>query len=225
MSTVTPRLDPSWLQELSEEFRKEYFKQLKSFLSEEKANYQIYPPGSRIFAAFDATPFDQVKVVIIGQDPYHGPGQANGLSFSVTADQRIPPSLKNIYKELHTDLGIVPKSHGDLSKWAQNGVLMLNAVLTVRHKEAGSHRNQGWELFTDAVIQTLSERKKDLVFILWGSFARSKKTLIDLNKHQVVESPHPSPFSAYNGFFGSKPFSKTNELLMMHHLKPIDWEL
>ncbi len=223
MTDVRPQIDSSWYKALSAEFQKEYFKELKNFLVEEKRQHTIYPPGDRIFAAFDATPFDRVKVVIIGQDPYHGPGQANGLSFSVAQGIKLPPSLQNIYKELEQDMGISPASHGDLSSWAGNGVLMLNAVLTVRAREAASHRNQGWETFTDAVISTLSKKRENLVFILWGNFARGKKSLINTSKHHIIESPHPSPFSARNGFFGSRPFSRTNAILNEQNIQPIDW--
>ncbi len=225
MSSTSPKIDPSWLKALSGEFQKDYFCKLKNFLKSENSNYTIYPPGSKIFTAFDATPFDKVKVVIIGQDPYHGNGQANGLSFSVGRDVRVPPSLKNIYKELESDLGVKPSEHGDLTKWAENGVLMLNAVLTVRAGQPGSHRNQGWEIFTDAAIKTLSDQKSNLVFILWGNFARGKKHLIDIEKHHIIESVHPSPFAARNGFFGSRPFSRANEILKKNNLTPVDWEL
>ncbi len=225
MSNASPKIDSTWLEALSAEFDKDYFKHLRVFLEKEKSNFTVYPPGSKIFAAFDATPFDKVKVVIIGQDPYHGPGQANGLSFSVTQGKRVPPSLKNIFKEMESDLGLKPSKHGDLKNWAENGVLMLNAVLTVRDGQPGSHRNQGWELFTDATIKALSERKENIVFILWGNFARGKKHLIDTSKHHIIESVHPSPFAARNGFFGSRPFSRTNEILKKHNLTPIDWEL
>lgn len=225
MSSIRPEIEQSWLKQLSPEFEKDYFGELKNYLTREKQSHQVYPPGQRIFAAFDITPFDKVKVVIIGQDPYHGPGQANGLSFSVSPGIRQPPSLKNIFKELNNDLGTPIPDHGDLEKWAAEGVLMLNAVLTVRHKQPGSHRGQGWENFTDSVISTLSAEKKGLVFILWGSFARSKKALIDTEKHHIIESTHPSPFSAHNGFFGSRPFSRTNELLKQQGKEPIDWSL
>lgn len=225
MSSIRPEIEQSWLKQLSPEFEKDYFGELKNYLTREKQSHQVYPPGQRIFAAFDITPFDKVKVVIIGQDPYHGPGQANGLSFSVSSGIRQPPSLKNIFKELNNDLGTPIPDHGDLEKWAAEGVLMLNAVLTVRHKQPGSHRGQGWENFTDSVISTLSAEKKGLVFILWGSFARSKKALIDTEKHHIIESTHPSPFSAHNGFFGSRPFSRTNELLKQQGKEPIDWSL
>ncbi len=225
MSTSSVNIDPSWHKALYAEFEKDYFTKLKAFLKEEKETSTVYPPGSKIFAAFDATPFDKVKVVIIGQDPYHGPGQANGLSFSVAPGVRLPPSLQNIFKELESDLGIEPGQNGDLTKWAEDGVLMLNAVLTVRHGEAGSHRNRGWETFTDAAISILSEKKKNLVFILWGNYARGKKDLIDITKHHIIESVHPSPFAARNGFFGSHPFSQTNNILIENNLTPIDWEL
>lgn len=225
MSSASPNLDTSWLKALSAEFKKEYFTKLKDFLENEKCNFKVYPPNDKIFAAFDATPFEKVKVVIIGQDPYHGADQANGLSFSVTKGVRIPPSLKNIYKELETDLGITLAEHGDLTKWAERGVLMLNAVLTVRAGQPGSHRNQGWEIFTDAAIKALSNQKSNLIFILWGNYARGKKHLIDIEKHHIIESVHPSPFAARNGFFGSKPFSKANEILKKHNLTPVDWEL
>lgn len=225
MTDVRPQIDPSWLKALSPEFQKDYFVKLKDYLQEEKKQGAIYPPSKKIFAAFNATPFEEVKVVIIGQDPYHGPGQANGLCFSVEYGVTVPPSLQNIYKEMKADLGTTTPDHGDLTKWATNGVLMLNAVLTVRHREAASHRNKGWELFTDAAIQKLSQEKKGLVFILWGNYARSKKKLIDTEKHFIIESPHPSPFSAHNGFFGSRPFSRTNKILEEQGLEPIDWQL
>ncbi len=225
MSDITPQLDSTWLEALSAEFKKDYFNRLKFFLQNEKSAYKIYPPGQKIFAAFDATPFNKVKVVVIGQDPYHGPGQANGLSFSVAKGVRVPPSLQNIYKELESDLALTPAEHGDLTPWAKNGVLMLNAVLTVRDGQPGSHRNQGWEIFTDAAIRALSKERNNLVFILWGNYARGKKLLIDTSKHHIIESVHPSPFAARNGFFGSKPFSRTNEILQKHKLTPIDWEL
>lgn len=225
MTSIQPNIDPSWQKVLSEEFQKDYFKTLKHFLEEEKKTEKIYPPGKQIFAAFDNTPFDKVKVVLIGQDPYHGPGQANGLCFSVSEGLRLPPSLQNIFKELKSDLNLAIPSSGDLSKWAKQGVLLLNTVLTVRHRQAGSHKDKGWEQFTDAVIKTLSDKKTNLVFILWGNFARSKKALIDPSKHYILEAPHPSPFSAHQGFFGSKPFSKTNAILQEAGKEPIDWSL
>ena len=207
------------------EFQSQYFIDLKKFLEKEKTQYQIYPPGSKILSAFDHTPFDQVKVVILGQDPYHGPGQANGLSFSVSPEIPQPPSLKNILKELHNDLGITLPKTGDLTPWAQQGVLLLNAVLTVRHKEPGSHQKRGWENFTDAVIRKLSKNREGIVFLLWGNFARSKKKLIDAKKHHILEAPHPSPFSAHSGFFGCHHFSKTNELLVSQGQNPINWKI
>ena len=205
MSSQAPQIHASWYRVLIEEFNKSYFISLKSRLIEEKKEFTVYPPGSKIFAAFDSTPFEKVKVVIIGQDPYHGPSQANGLSFSVARDVNIPPSLKNIYKELHTDLNIPVANHGDLQSWADQGVLMLNAFLTVRHRTPASHRKLGWEMFTDEVIRQLSQQREGLVFLLWGNFARSKKELIDVSKHHILEAPHPSPYSANNGFFWMPP--------------------
>jgi len=217
-------IESSWKARLSDEFRKEYFTALTAFVKEEYATATVYPHPKNIFSAFALAPFDQVKVVILGQDPYHGKDQAMGLSFAVNKDIRIPPSLQNIFKEIESDLGYKPDTqNGDLSRWASQGVLLLNATLTVRAGDAGSHQNKGWELFTDSVIRTLSEEREHIVFILWGNYARSKKSLIDRNKHFVIESPHPSPFSAYNGFFGSKPFSKTNEYLIEQGIEPIDW--
>lgn len=217
------KIDPSWKKVLNEEFDKEYFKKLREFVREEYKTATIYPPPKDIFRAFDLTPFDKVEVVILGQDPYHGPKQANGLCFAVHEGLRQPPSLQNIFKELESDLGQKPQVSSELESWAKQGVLLLNATLTVRAAAAGSHQGKGWEEFTDAVIRKLSDEKDYLVFILWGNFARSKKTLIDTFKHNVIESAHPSPFSAYNGFFGSKPFSKTNLLLKDHGKKTIAW--
>ena len=225
MNKIDPTIETTWKRELSEEFASEYFFTLKDFLISEKKKFIIYPPGSDIFAAFNYTPFDKVKVVILGQDPYHGPNQANGLSFSVNDGIRQPPSLQNIFKELYSDLGIPSPQSGNLEKWARQGVLLLNATLTVRARQAGSHQNRGWENFTDAAIKRLSEKRGNLVFILWGNYARAKKKLIDTEKHFVIESPHPSPFSANNGFFGSKPFSKTNEYLIKNGIEPVDWQL
>ena len=225
MSSQSPQIHPSWYRVLSAEFNKSYFISLKNSLLEEKNKFTIYPPGSRIFAAFDSTPFDKVKVVIIGQDPYHGPGQANGLSFSVARGVKLPPSLKNIYKELNSDLNIPVADHGDLQQWADQGVLMLNAFLTVRHRTPASHRKLGWEDFTDEVIRQLSKNRDGIVFLLWGNFAKSKKELIDLEKHFVLEAPHPSPYSANNGFFGCRHFSRTNELLEQQSKTPINWQL
>jgi uracil-DNA glycosylase len=217
------KLEPSWKQHLAQEFDEQYFKDLTIFVTREYAEATVYPSPKFIFRAFELTPFDAVKVVILGQDPYHGEGQANGLSFAVNDGVRLPPSLKNIYKELEADLGASPNQSGDLSRWATQGVLLLNATLTVRGAAPGSHQNRGWEQFTDAVIRLLSEKREGLVFILWGNYARSKGAHIDRAKHCVIESPHPSPFSAHNGFFGSRPFSKTNEYLVSQGKRPIDW--
>ncbi len=220
------KLHPSWLEVIKDEFSKPYFKELKDFLINEKQSGQIiFPPGSQIFAALDKTPFDKVRVIILGQDPYHGVGQAHGLCFSVNKGIPVPPSLKNIYKELQTDLDIQPSAYGDLSSWADSGVLLLNAVLTVRANQPASHQNKGWEIFTDTIISILSLKKSKLVFILWGSFARSKRNLIDAQKHLILEAAHPSPFSAHNGFFGCKHFSKTNSYLKENGLPEINWEL
>jgi uracil-DNA glycosylase len=222
---IQPVIENSWKQELSAEFHSEYFFELKSFLLEEKKKFTIFPPGSEIFAAFNYTPFDHVKVVILGQDPYHGPGQANGLCFSVKTSVSKPPSLQNIFKELNSDLGIPIPSYGNLEKWAKQGVLLLNATLTVRANQAGSHQNKGWEYFTDAAIKRLSEKKQNLVFILWGKYAQAKQSLIDPFRHFIIKSAHPSPFSAERGFFGSKPFSKCNSYLKEKGLTEIDWNL
>ncbi len=221
-------LDPSWLEVLSDEFEKDYMLKLKQFLKEEKESGQkIYPKGSDIFNAFNKTPFDKVKVVILGQDPYHGPNQAHGLSFSVQKGVQTPPSLQNIYKELATDIpGFKIPSTGDLTKWAEQGVLLLNATLTVRAATAGSHQKKGWEKFTDTVIKTISDKKNGVVFILWGNYAQSKADLIDGNKHLIIKSTHPSPLAvSRGGFFGSKPFSKTNDYLKKQGEKPIDWQI
>lgn len=217
------KIEPSWKQHLSTEFGKSYFTNLIAFVKEEYATQTIYPAGGKIFYAFEATPFDQVKVVILGQDPYHGDGQAHGLSFSVNDGITVPPSLKNIYKELRDDLGKpIPKS-GNLTHWAEQGVLLLNATLTVRANTAGSHQKKGWEEFTDAVIQAISAQKEQVVFILWGAYAQKKGAMIDTSKHLVLKAAHPSPFAADKGFFGSKPFSQTNAYLHQHGLKEIDW--
>jgi uracil-DNA glycosylase len=224
MASSSVQLDESWKKLLNEEFGSAYFASLKTFLIAEKnSGKTIFPPGKQIFAAFDATPFDKVKVVILGQDPYHGPGQANGLCFSVNRGVKPPPSLVNIFKELQADLNIPVPSHGDLSKWAQQGILLLNATLTVRAHEAGSHQNKGWEIFTDKTIQAISKHKTHVVFILWGRFAQSKRALIDESKHHVIASAHPSPLSAHNGFWGSKPFSKTNAYLISKGIAPVDF--
>ena len=218
------RIEECWKEHLKEEFEKPYFTKLTNFVKEEYGKGPVYPLPKYIFRAFELTPFEKVKVVILGQDPYHGPKQAIGLSFAVDTEVRLPPSLQNIFKEIESDLG-EPLKHtdGNLSRWAKQGVLLLNATLTVRARSAGSHQGQGWEQFTDAVIKKLSDEREHLVFILWGNYARSKSNLIDWTKHLVIESAHPSPFSANNGFFGSKPFSKTNEYLKEHGEEPIDW--
>ena len=217
------KIESSWKEVLKEEFEKPYFEKLIGFIKSEYKSKTIYPAGKNIFAAFNATSFDKVKVVILGQDPYHGPGQAHGLSFSVPEGIPHPPSLRNIFKELNSDLNVpVPKS-GNLEKWARQGVFLLNATLTVRASNAGSHQNKGWEEFTDAVIQKLSEEKENLVFILWGAYAQKKGKLIDAEKHFIIKSVHPSPLSAHNGFFGSKPFSKTNKYLKSIGKSEINW--
>lgn len=225
MKQVNPQIDESWKSVLAEEFQMGYFSELKSFLLKEKQKYTLYPPGNKIFAAFNNTPFNQVKVVILGQDPYHGPGQAHGLCFSVPKGITPPPSLKNIFKELHSDLGVPVPKHGNLEKWSQQGVLLLNATLTVRKHQAGSHQKKGWEKFTDKVIQYLSEKRENLVFILWGSYAIKKSEIINTSKHLVLKSVHPSPLSAARGFFGCNHFSKTNQYLTQNNIEPIDWSI
>jgi uracil-DNA glycosylase len=221
---MTVVIEESWKEKLEREFKEPYFIELTEFVKKEYKDEKVYPAPKDIFRAFRLCPFDTVKVVILGQDPYHGPRQANGLSFAVGTDVPIPPSLHNIFKEIESDFGKPLVNHsGDLSRWAEQGVLLLNATLTVRAKSAGSHQGKGWEQFTDAVIRVLSEEREHLVFILWGNYARQKGAHIDRSKHLVIESPHPSPFSAYNGFFGSKPFTKTNEYLEAHNETPIDW--
>lgn len=220
------KIEESWKKALKDEFTKNYFLQIATFIKTEKALGKIiYPPGALLFNAFDKTPFDKVKVVLLGQDPYHNPGQAQGLSFSVPKGITKPPSLINIFKELQSDLGIIPSADGNLEKWAMQGVLLLNASLTVRKNEPASHSKIGWIDFTDAVIKKISMQKKGLVFLLWGKFAQDKQTLIDETKHHVLKAAHPSPFSADKGFFGCKHFSKTNEFLMLEGLQPIDWKL
>jgi uracil-DNA glycosylase len=217
------KIAPSWKKRLEAEFSKDYFRQLIDFVRVEYKTQTVYPPGREIFRAFDCADFEEVRVVIIGQDPYHGPGQANGLCFSVRDGVAFPPSLKNIFKEIQSDLGKpIPKS-GDLERWAQQGVLLLNATLTVRGSTAGSHQNKGWEQFTDAVIKVISDSKSNVVFLLWGAYAQKKGEIIDRNKHLVLMSAHPSPFSADRGFFGNKHFSKTNEYLKSKGLKEIEW--
>lgn len=222
---INPQIEPSWKEVLKDEFASSYFAGLKEFLVEEKSRYTIYPPGGLIFNAFRLTPFDQVRVVILGQDPYHGEGQAHGLCFSVPAGIHPPPSLVNIFKEIERDLGLPVPGHGNLEKWARQGVLLLNATLTVRANQPGSHQRKGWETFTNTVIQRLSEKRVGLVFLLWGKFAQEKESLIDTNRHYVLKAAHPSPYSAYNGFFGCRHFSKTNEILSRHGLETINWGL
>jgi uracil-DNA glycosylase len=217
------KIAPSWKARLEEEFSKEYFKRLVEFVKSEYEKYKIFPPGREIFSAFDHCSFNNIRVVIIGQDPYHGPGQANGLCFSVRKGITMPPSLINIFKEIKDDLGKEFPSDGDLSRWASQGVLLLNATLTVRANTPGSHQNKGWEDFTDAVIRLLSTEKENLVFILWGAYAQKKGEFILRNKHLVLESPHPSPFSANRGFFGNRHFSKANAYLKEKGLGEIDW--
>ena len=218
------KIDPSWLEVLRPQFEAPYFAELKQFLVAERQQYTCYPKGGDIFAAFDRTPFDKVKVVILGQDPYHEPGQAMGLCFSVPQGIAVPPSLVNIIKEINSDLGVnIPLTGGDLSGWAEQGVLLLNATLTVRAHQAGSHQRHGWELFTDAAIRELSQRRSGIVFLLWGSYAIAKSQFIDKGKHHILTAPHPSPLSAYRGFFGCRHFSKTNELLAAQGQQPIDW--
>jgi uracil-DNA glycosylase len=217
-------IEPSWKRALHAEFDKQYFKDLTVFVKDQYASTDVFPHPKNIFNAFALTPFDQVKVVILGQDPYHGKGQAHGLSFSVQDGIRVPPSLRNIYTEIKTDLGITPNaSIGDLTRWASQGVLLLNATLTVEKGKPGSHQGQGWEQFTDAVIQSLSDSDNHIVFILWGNYARAKGSKIDRTKHLVIESAHPSPFSAHSGFFGSRPFSSANAYLRAHGTEEIDW--
>ena len=218
------KIDPSWYEVLKPQFEAPYFAQLKEFLVAERSQYTCYPPGSKIFNAFDSTPFDKVKVVILGQDPYHEPGQAMGLCFSVPQGIAVPPSLQNIIKEISSDLDTpMAITSGDLSGWAAQGVLLLNATLTVRAHQAGSHQHHGWEEFTDAAISALSQHRSGIVFLLWGSYAIAKKKLIDSTKHHVLTAPHPSPLSAYRGFFGCRHFSQANSLLASHGQQPIDW--
>lgn len=219
---ISPDIDESWKSLLMEEFQKDYFVHLKHFLVEEKKRSVIYPPGKLIFSAFNFTPFDEVKVVILGQDPYHGPGQANGFCFSVNDGVRFPPSLQNIFKEVKEDCGCEIPLSGNLEPWAKQGVFLLNATLTVRANTAGSHQNKGWEQFTDAVIKLISDKREHVVFMLWGNYARAKAQLIDGSKHLVLEAAHPSPL-ARGAFFGSKHFSKANAYLKKHGEKEINW--
>ncbi len=219
-----PQLDESWLKTVGEEFDKSYMHNLRQFLTQEKQTGKtIFPKGKDIFNALNTTPFDKVKVVILGQDPYHGPGQAHGLSFSVPKGIRIPPSLKNIYKEIEEDLGVKMPNHGDLNSWARQGVLLLNATLTVQAHMAGSHQKKGWEQFTDAIIHALNTHRQHIVYLLWGSYAQRKGGFIDQEKNLVLKSVHPSPLAAHRGFFGNHQFSKTNEYLQNHGITPIEW--
>lgn len=220
-----PDIGDGWYAVLEPEFGAPYFADLRTFLIGERERHTVYPPGTRIFAAFNATPFDKVRVVILGQDPYHGPDQAHGLSFSVPEGVPPPPSLANIFVELQRDLGIPRSRHGDLSSWARQGVLLLNATLTVRASTAGSHQGKGWERFTDAAIRGLSERHQGLIFLLWGRFAQQKASLIDADRHYILQAPHPSPLSAHKGFIGCGHFSRVNELLIAQGKPPIDWAL
>ena len=219
------KIEDSWKQILAEEFEKDYFAGIKNHIVKDiEAGKVIYPPGKLIFNAFNLTPFDKVKVVIIGQDPYHGPGQAMGLCFSVPENIAIPASLKRIYKELHNDVGIIIPNHGNLTKWTRQGVFLMNAILTVVHKTPGAHKNIGWQQFTDTVIKKISDQKEGVVFLLWGNFAKAKRALIDESKHFILESAHPSPLAG-NAFFGNNHFSKTNELLVKQGKEPIDWQV
>lgn len=225
MGNIQPQIEESWKEILHDEFQKPYFKELREFLVKEKSQYHIYPPGPMIFEAFNKTPFHKIKVVILGQDPYHGPGQAHGLCFSVPDGMPFPPSLQNILTELRNDLGIGIPFSGNLTKWAERGVLLLNATLTVRANLAGSHQGHGWETFTDEVIRLISEKREKVVFLLWGRYAQNKKMLIDTNKHFILEAPHPSPLSAYRGFMGCCAFSKANSLLLSAGLEQVEWKL
>lgn len=219
-------LEESWKERLGEELSRDYMRKLKTFLLKQiKAGKSIYPKGREYFRALDLTPFDQVKIVILGQDPYHGPGQAHGLCFSVRPEVPPPPSLVNMYKELQSDLDIPPANHGFLEHWARQGVLLLNSVLTVEHKRAASHREQGWEQFTDRIVAELNEKREHLVFVLWGSYAQKKGEFIDQQRHMVIKSAHPSPLSAHRGFFGSRPFSRANRYLVAHGMDPVNWRL
>ncbi len=223
MEEVKPSLNASWMEVLGSEFDQPYFQELKAFLVKERSAYQVYPKGSQIFSAFNYTPFDQVRVVILGQDPYHGPGQAHGLCFSVPEGIAVPPSLVNIFKELRTDLGCTPPASGNLISWAKQGVLLINATLTVRAGQAGSHQRRGWERFTDKAIFRLSMQRDNIVFLLWGAYAIAKAALIDDKRHLILTAPHPSPLSASRGFFGCRHFSQANTYLLNHNIPPVDW--
>ncbi|MDX9853027.1 MAG: uracil-DNA glycosylase [Tenuifilaceae bacterium] len=222
---ANPQIEESWKAALLPEFKQPYFAQLKDFLVEERKQHVVFPPGAKMFEAFNVTPLHSVRVVILGQDPYHGPGQAHGLSFSVPDGIPKPPSLLNIFKEINADLGVTMPRGGNLEKWAQQGVLLLNATLTVRAHQAGSHQKKGWERFTDAAIKAVSDRQQGVVFLLWGAYAQAKAELIDGSKHHILKAPHPSPLSASRGFFGCKHFSKTNQILAGQGKAPIDWSI
>jgi uracil-DNA glycosylase len=224
-AVISPNIEESWKKALWDTFQTDSFVKLKAFLRQEKEHFIIYPPSAEIFNAFNLTPLDKVKVVILGQDPYHGPNQAHGLCFSVRKGIKPPPSLVNIFKELHQDVGIPIPEHGELTSWARQGVFLLNAILTVRQSEAGSHQGKGWEMFTDQVIRSLNEKRENLVFMLWGKYAIAKSALIDPNRHLVLTAPHPSPFSAHTGFLGCRHFSAANRYLTEHDLTPINWAL
>lgn len=219
------RFPHSWHDMLGAELDKPYMRHLQAFLAQERNTYTVYPPKREVFTALQLTPYENANVLLLGQDPYHGPDQAHGLCFSVRPGIRPPPSLVNIYKELHDDLGCTIPNHGYLVRWAEQGMLMLNAVLTVRANQANSHKDKGWETFTDQIIRVLNERPDPVVFVLWGGYARKKTRLIDTNRHTIVESAHPSPLSAHNGFFGSRPFSQINQALEQHGKPPLDWQL
>ncbi|NPD45280.1 MULTISPECIES: uracil-DNA glycosylase [unclassified Lentimicrobium] len=225
MSSTQVDIHPEWFEVLEDQFESEYFRKLRVFLIEEKKKYQIFPPGKEIFSAFNETPFSKTNVIILGQDPYHGPDQANGMCFSVKDGIPHPPSLKNIFKEIRDDFGFPIPQSGDLTPWAKQGVLLINATLTVRAGQAGSHQKKGWEEFTDTIIKRLSEQREGLIFLLWGNFAIAKSKLIDQEKHHILTSVHPSPLSAYRGFLGCKHFSKTNELLKSMGKEPVNWKI
>jgi len=225
MSQIKPQIEGRWQEILKDEFASGYFTKLKAFLLEEKKDHIIYPPGQQIFAAFNNTPFNKVKVVILGQDPYHGEGQAHGMCFTVPRCVPPPPSLVNIFKEINDDLGIPPSKSGNLTKWAEQGVFLLNATLTVRANQAGSHQKKGWESFTDAVIRALSDKRENIIFLLWGNYAMAKEVLIDTDTHHILKAAHPSPLSASRGFLGCKHFSKTNDILAGMGLRKVDWSV
>ena len=224
--SIATTLDPQWQRQLGDELKKDYMLSLQEFLAAgQQQGAVIYPPQSQWFAALNSTAFDQVKVVILGQDPYHGSGQAHGLCFSVLPNVKVPPSLANIYKELKSDLGIEPPNHGCLTSWAEQGVLLLNATLTVEQGQAGSHQGKGWETFTDSIISKINDQRQGVIFMLWGSYAQKKASMIDAERHLVLQSVHPSPLSAYRGFFGCGHFSQANHYLKSQGLEPIDWQL